>query len=422
MPGTPVLGVSIDFANGPAFGNPLLLDDPTTPLGTGILADAPGDVVDVSDIALQVNIRRGRNRILNKFEAGAATVVLADNNGDFSPANTSSPYYGKLLPLRKIRIYADYNDGGGTDRYYLYSGYITAYNSTYGLGVDETSKITLQCVDGFRLLNGIGISTVAGAGSPQLSGDRINTLLDVVNWPESQRDVNSGSSTLQADPGTENRDLLTAIQLVESSEFGGFFIDAEGNATFLSRDTISKKADETPTVFTDDGSAITYQQIEFANDDTLLVNDVTVTRLNSVVPQNVFDQTSIDTYFLHSGKRDGILVQTDAEALDQAQTLLVARKNTTDRIDSMTINLLDSSAPAKIVAGLRLEIFDLVNVTKTVPGGSTITKELFVQGVQHDITNTMFTTKILTAEPLIQAFILDSTTDQGRLDSGILSY
>jgi len=422
MPGTPTLGVSIDFANGPAFGNPLILDDPTTPLGVGILADAPGDVVDVSDIAIQVSIRRGRNRILNKFEAGTAVVVLADDNGDFSPANISSPYYGKLLPLRKIRIYADYDDGGGTDRYYLYSGYITSYISTYGLGVDETSKITLQCVDGFRLLNGIGISTVAGAGSPQLSGDRINTLLDVVNFPTSQRDVDSGDSTLQADPGTSDRDLLGAIQLVESSEFGGFFLSAEGNATFLSRDTISKKADETPIVFSDDGTGITYQQIEFANDDTLLVNDVTVTRLNSVVPQNVFDQTSIDTYFLHSGKRDGILVQTDAEALNQAQTLLVARKDTTDRIDSMTLNLLDSSAPTKIVAGLNLEIFDLVNVTKTVPGGSTITKELFVQGVQHDITQTMFTTKILTAEPLIQAFILDSTTSQGRLGSGILSY
>ena len=422
MPGTPVLGVSIDFANGPAFGNPLLLDDPTTPLGTGILADAPGDVVDVSNIAIQVSIRRGRNRILNKFEAGTAVVVLADDNGDFSPANISSPYYGKLLPLRKIRIYADYDDGGGTQRYYLYSGYITTYNSTYGLGVEDTSKITLQCVDGFRLLNGIGISTVAGAGSPQLSGDRINTLLDVVNFPTSQRDINSGNSTLQADPGTSDRDLLSAIQLVESSEFGGFFLDNQGNATFLSRDTISQKADETPTVFADDGTGITYQQIEFANDDTLLVNDVTVTRLNSVVPQNVFDQDSIDTYFLHSGKRDGILVQTDAEALDQAQTLLVARKDTTDRIDSMTLNLLDSSAPTKIVAGLNLEIFDLVNVTKTVPGGSTITKELFVQGIQHDITQTMFTTKLLTSEPLIQAFILDSTTSQGRLGSGILSY
>jgi hypothetical protein len=421
MPGTPVLGVSIDFANGPAFGNPLLLDDPTTPLGTGILADAPGDVVDVSNIALQVSIRRGRNRILNRFEAGLATVVLEDNNGDWSPQNLSSPYAGKLLPLRKIRIYADYDDGGGTDRYYLYSGYITAYNSTYGLGIDETSRVTLQCVDGFRLLNNIGISAVPGTNFPQLSGARVNALLDVVSWPSSQRDIDAGTSTLIADPGTSDRDLLTALQLVEVSEFGGFFIDAEGNATFLSRETVSEKADETPTVFADDGSAITYNQIEFANDDTLLVNDVTVTRLNGT-PQNVFDQPSIDTFFLHSGQRQGILVQTDAEALDQAQTLLVARKNTTDRIDSMTINLLDSSAPTKIVAGLALEIFDLVNVTKTVPGGSTITKELFVQGVQHDITNSMFTTKILTAEPLIQAFILDSTTLQGRLGSGILSY
>jgi hypothetical protein len=420
MPGLPVVGVSVDFANGPAFGNPLLLDDPTTPLGTGILADAPGDVVDVSDIALQVSIRRGRNRILNKFEAGTATVILADDNGDWSAENTSSPYYGKLLPLRKIRIYADYDDGGGVDRYYLYSGYITAYNSTYGVGVEDTSKITLQCVDGFRLLNSILIDTVAGTGV-QLSGARVEALLDVVDFPTSQRVIDSGNSTLQADPGTSNRNLLDAIQLVESSEFGGFFLDAEGNATFLSRDTVSKKADETPTVFADDGSAITYNQIEFANDDTLLVNDVTVTRLNGT-SQNTFDQTSIDTFFLHSGKRDGILVQTDAEALDQAQTLLVARKDTTDRIDSMTINLDDAAATSKIVAGLNLEIFDLVNVTKTVPGGSTITKELFVQGVQHDITNNIFTTKILTAEPLIQAFILDSTTSQGKLDSGILSY
>ena len=91
MPGTPLLGVSIDFANGPAFGNPLILDDPSTPLGVGILADAPADVVDVSDIALRVSIRRGRNRVLNSFEAGQATVVLEDENGDYNPQNSSSP-------------------------------------------------------------------------------------------------------------------------------------------------------------------------------------------------------------------------------------------------------------------------------------------------------------------------------------------
>ncbi len=135
MPGTPTLGVSIDFANGPAFGNPLILDDPTSVLDTAILADAPADVVDVSNIAIRVNIRRGRNRILNNFEAGTATVVLEDENGDWNPQNVSGPYYGKLLPLRKIRIWADYDDGSGLDRYYLYSGYITSYDNSFRLGL-----------------------------------------------------------------------------------------------------------------------------------------------------------------------------------------------------------------------------------------------------------------------------------------------
>ncbi len=109
MPGTPILGVSIDFANGPAFGNPLLLDDPSTPLGVGILADAPADVVDVSDIALRVSIRRGRNRVLNSFEAGTATVVLEDENGDFNPTNPTGPYSGLLTPMKKVSISATYN-------------------------------------------------------------------------------------------------------------------------------------------------------------------------------------------------------------------------------------------------------------------------------------------------------------------------
>ena len=142
MPGTPHLGVSIDFANGPAFGNPVILDDPTSFLNSAILADAPADVVDVSDISLRVSIRRGRNRILNNFEAGTAVVTLEDANGDWNPQNPSSPYYGKLLPLRKIRIWADYNDGGGTDRYYLFSGYITSYDNSFRLGLDEVSSVT----------------------------------------------------------------------------------------------------------------------------------------------------------------------------------------------------------------------------------------------------------------------------------------
>ena len=421
----PVLGVSIDFANGPAFGNPCVLDDPTSFLDEAILADSASDLVDVSNIALRVQTKRGRNRILNKFEAGSASIVLRDDNGDFSPSNTSSPYYGKLVPLRKVRVWADYQDEITlvTTRYFIFSGYITSFDTNFVRGFEETSTVTLQCVDGFRLLNNIAITTVAGTSAGQLTGARIDDLLDVSDYPLSQRQIDTGDSALQADPGT-SRNLLEAIQLVESSEFGGFFFQKTGTATFYSRDTVSKKADATPYNFSDTGSGIGFAEIDFAYDDQLIVNDVTVTRAGGVA-QNVQNADSINTYFIHSGQRSGILVQTDEEAYNQAVMLLQARANATLRIDSMTLNLFDTNAAAndRINAALGMEIFSLLNITKQMPGGSTVTRELFCQGVSHDITPRSWNTKVFTSEPLIQALILDSTT-QGTLDNtnAVLSY
>lgn len=421
----PVLGVSIDFANGPAFGNPLVLDDPTSFLDEAILADSASDLVDVSGITLKVQTKRGRNRILNKFEAGSASIVLRDDNGDFSPSNTSSPYYGKLVPLRKVRVWADYQDEVThiTTRYFIFSGYVTAFDTNFVRGFEDTSTVTLQCIDGFRLLNNIAISTVAGTSAGQLSGARINALLDVSDYPSSQRAIDTGNSTMQADPGT-SRNLLEAIQVVENSEFGGFFFQKTGTATFYSRDTISKKADATPYEFSDDGTKIGYAAIDFSYDDQLIVNDVTVQRVGGVA-QNVQDATSINTYFIHSGQRTNLLVQTDEEARNQAVMLLNARKNATLRIDSMTLNLFDTNAAAndRINAALGMEIFSLLNISKLMPGGSTVTRELFCQGLSHEITPRSWNTTVFTSEPLIQAFILDSTT-QGTLDNAnaVLSY
>ena len=418
MAGIPQLGAEIDFVNGPAFiAVAFTLNDPYKgQLGKGQLADGD-DIVDISSIILRASIRRGRNRILNKFEAGTAVVEIKDDTGDWNPANTLGPYYGKLVPLRKIRIFADYEG----IRYYLFSGFITSYDTQFAIGADEVSRVILQCVDGFRLLNNVAISTVANTGAGQLSGTRVESLLDASNWPVSQRAIDAGDSTMQADPGTADRTVLGAIQTVEDSEFGGFFMSAEGDATFYSRNTVSIYADSTPVVFSDDGTAIGYAQIDLAFDDTLIVNNVSVQRLNGT-NQIVSDQTSIDSYFIHSGARTGILVQSDTEALDQATMILQSRKDATLRIDSMTLNLVDDGQTARNIAGLELEIFNLVTITKAMPGSTSITRELFVQGVQHDITRTTFTTKILTSEPDHPSIILDSAT-QGILDTaGVLSY
>lgn len=419
-PGVPIFGAIIDFTNGATIiTSAFILGDPVKgKLGTGQLADAD-DSVDVSQIAIQASIRRGRNRILDRFESGTAILVLRDDNGDWNPDNPNGAYYGKILPLRKIYIFADYNGV----RYPLFYGFIMSYTTQFTKGVDEYAKVTLQCTDGFRLLNNQVFTTLAGAAAGDTTGTRINQLLDQAQWPSSQRSIDTGDTTCQADPGTANRNYLDALQLIgDKTEYGALYLDKTGNVVFTSRTNLGKKVANPNTVYADDGTGIYYQNIDLQQDDILVVNDVTVQRLGGTA-QNVTDTTSINTYFRHAGVRQDILVQTDAEALNQAKMLLATRKDSTLRISGLSLNLFDPGQDAKIIAGLNSEIFDSIQVTKSMPGNTTIVKELLIQGVNHDMTKRSFDTKIITAEPIIKSFVLNDS-QEGVLDgtNGLLSY
>jgi hypothetical protein len=421
----PQLKVEIDFSSGPSFSYPLLLgDEDFGRLDVNVLADAPADIADISDMVMKCSTRRGRNRILSNFEAGTATVTLNDPESKFNPQNPASPYFTKLLPLRKIRIYSELEYESELVQVDIFAGYITSYDTNFNVGVYDTSTVTLQCVDAFRLLNNVAtnIAPVPGATAGQLSGARVNTLLDFANFPDSMRTTDPGESTMQADPG-QNRSILAAIQTVEQSEFGAFFVGRSGKTLFLDRDKVSRLADSEARTYSDDGDpgTFTYSNLDFAYDDQLILNNIVVTRLNGVEPGFASDPASISTYFIKSGQRNDLLIQSDQESQDQANMLLVARKNADLRIDSMLLNLYSAESDLETLVNLTLDIYTLVIITKDMAGGSTIRRELFVQGVQHDITPKSWTVKALTSEPIIQAFILDST-NQGILDFNTLSY
>lgn len=417
----PTVHVEIDFANGPSFGYPLILDDINFGiLDTGFLGQIVPDIVDITDMVMRVSTRRGRNRILSQFEAGTATVTINDPNSYFNPQNVSSPFYGKLYPLRKIRIYATTLVSGTEYTINLFSGYITSFDTNFYQGVDSTSTVVLQCVDGFRLLANVStdIPPVPDCPAGQLSGARVDKLLAYAGFPTSMQLVDPGLSTMQADPGGV-RTVLAAIQTIEASEFGAFFMTSAGIARFLDRNTVEKLADVAPREYSDTPTLgqYTYSNLDFAYDDQLVLNDVTVTRLGGT-PQIVVDDPSVERYFYKSGQRSDILVQTDTEAHDQAKMIVVARKNADLRIDSMTLNLASDIDEQNTFVNLTSDIYTLVNITKSMPGGSSVTRELFIQGVQHDITPNSWVMKLLTAEPIIQAFILGST-NQGILGNTV---
>lgn len=417
MPAAPVLGAIVDFTPGiSVLVNPLTLGDPYYgQLGFGQLAVSGTNYVDITNLIKEAHIRRGRNRILSKFEAGTAVLEIYDQNGDWNPDNPSSPYYGSLIPLRKIQIYADYN---GT-RYYLFTGFITNYITNFALGTDDVSRVVFKCVDAFRLFNGALITTVTGATAGQLSGTRINKILDEIAYPSGLRDINAGNTTLQVDPGTE-RNALEALRTVEDSELGGFFVDAEGRATFLSRNQITTSLGSAVYNFADDGTGIAYQQATVNLDVDILLNDVTVKRLGGTA-QNAFDQTSIDTYFIHSGSRQDVLMETDAVALSMAQMILSTRSDVETRIDSVQLNLENGNDVTRCQTGLNVELLDCVTVKKSMPGNSSVTQTLLVQGLNHDFTNKTITTTVFTGESLVAGFVLNSTS-LGILGTNHLSY
>lgn len=412
----PQIRVFVDFDSDTAFEvNPLILDSATEGiLGTNTLGSGTLPI-EITSLVERVAIRRGRNRITSKFEPGTADVVLYDQNGDWNPANPAGAYYPNLVPLRQIIIFATY---GGND-YFLFSGFIQSYDTGFWQGNEDVSRVTLRCVDGFRLLAGSLLTTVAGATAGQDSGTRVNKILDQVGFPLSLRNIDTGDSTLQADPGTQ-RNTLDALQQVENSEFGGIFLDSQGRVNFKNRTAMISTPSSAAWTFADDGSAISYTNADVAFDDTTLLNSVTVTRVGGTA-QTASDQASIDKYFLHSGTRSDILVQTNTEALNQAQAILATRKDPQPRIDSIQINLYDDTNPTKPLSGIDTELLDGVTVTKTMPGSSSITQSSVVIGIHHDVTKRSWNTTLLTSEPLLAGFVLDSSID-GIIGEDVLSY
>ena len=411
--GAPTLNAVINFSTGPAFAQAMILDQGL--LGTNVLADATSVIVDVSLQVDRVEIARGRNAQADQFQTGTLSLRIVDQNGDFNPMNTSGPYYGLLDPMRKVTI----SGTSAVGTYPMFSGYITGYSTTTPLNAVDVVYTTITAVDAFRLASMAQISTVTGATAGDLSGTRINQLLNQIAWPSSMRDIDAGLTTMQADPGTA-RTSLAAMQTVELSEYGALYIDAVGSFVFQDRNLTASSVAATPTVFNEDGTGIKYSNALWILNDVLVYNSAQVSRTGGAV-QTATNAASIALYFLHSYNQQNLLMQTDAVALDYAQAYIASRAATSVRCDAITLDLNTPDYAAGIEAALSLDYFDPVTITTTQPGSSSLTATFQIFGVAHSVTPNSWKTTFTTLEPIIDSFILDSAL-YGILDTSVLSY
>lgn len=410
----PTLNAYINFSTGPSFAQAMILDQGL--LDTNVLADAAAVIVDVSDVVNSVNTKRGRNAQANQFQAGTLTLVIVDVNGDFNPQNTAGPYYNLLTPMRKVQITATY----GAITYPVFSGFITSYSTSIpNASTGDVAMTTISAVDAFRLAQNAQISTVAGTSAGQLTGARINNILDQISWPTSMRDVDAGLTTVQADPGTA-RTSLGACQTIATTEFGAFYVDASGSFVFQDRTVTTTSVTGTPVVFSDAGGGIDYYNAVWVTNDLLIFNSAQITA-TGLATQTATDSASVTKYFLHSYNQQDLLMQTTAEALNYAQSFVASNSETTVRCDAIELNLYTDNYSAGIIAALDLDYFDPVSITTTQPGSTTLTKQLQVFGKSMSITPNSWRVVMTTLEAIIDGFILDSTIS-GILDTSVLSY
>ena len=410
----PVINAVINFSTGPSFAQAMIIDQGI--LGVNVLADAASVIVDVSNQINRIETNRGRTALSDQFQTGALTLRIVDQNGDFNPQNVTGPYYNLLTPMKKVQITATFN----SVTYPIFSGFITSYVTTYpGESAEDVAITTIQAVDAFRLAQVAQISTVTDATAGQLSGTRINKILDEIDWPTSQRDIDAGLTTMQADPGT-NRTALQALTTVATSEYGALYVDANNSFVFQDRAVTVGSIAGTPTVFADNGTGIDYFDASWILNDVLIFNKATITRTGGTA-QVASNQASIDKYFLHSYFLDSLLMQTDAVALDYAQAYVASRAETSIRCDAIVLDLYTPNYDTGVVAALDLDFFDPITIITTQPGGSLLEKTLQIFGVRMNISPNSWKTTFTTLEPVIDGFIIGNV-DYGILDTSVLSY
>jgi hypothetical protein len=257
----------------------------------------------------------------------------------------------------------------------LFTGFID-WGDTYRGPTHAAVDLTLS--DGFEILDDPRpLHSSQGAG--ELSGARINRILDSVGWAAGDRDIATGHTTLQAT--TLDESALTELQLVADTEIGELYIDGAGQVVFRSRHAILTESRSTVSqaTFGSDRAAgeLPYVGIEIEYKRPL-ANIVRITREGGIE-----QVAQVDARYRRTYERSDLIMQNDTDAANYAGWVLGMTKDAEYRFASVTIDpraMPDVLYPQ--VLGRR--IGDRVTVIRRPPGGGApIERDAFIRGIGH---------------------------------------
>jgi hypothetical protein len=404
----PVIQVLVGFQTTTGFGNPFQLDDPVFGLlDTGTLGGL--QFADLTSIVENVNITRGRNRQLDQFNSGTATVTFDNASRILDPLNTDSVFYPFVLPRCPIVISAN-----GIP---IYSGLVVDWNLDYDLANQD--MMYARCADDFTVLANQALN--AFTPSAQLSGARVSAVLNrpEINY-QGARQIGTGSSNLGAYAVSAETNVLNYLQLVTTSEQGYLYISADGTLTFKGRtEVLNQPADA---VFTSNGTGLPYQTLTNEFGDELLYNYI-VTESPAGGPFDAIDTISQALYQSQQYALTNLLNSSASEVEALGDYLLGKYKNPVLRFTGLSNQLAALSATNQD-ACLNLDLTDIASITKTFVQGSpaSVTQTVIVSGISHSITPGSHIVAYTFESTDGNQYVTLDDTIFGRLDENLLAF
>ena len=370
----PTYQVLVGFQTTTGFGTPFQLDDAfygvLNTAGRGTLGGLA--YADLTSIVLSINIRRGRNRQLDQFNAGTAQVVFNNNSRVLDPLNTSSIYYPYVLPRSPIIIYAN-----GTP---IYTGFVEDWNLDYQNA--NQGRMVARCVDAFGTLANQQLN--AFTPSAETSGVRVNTVLDrpEINY-QGSRSIGTGTSTLGAYAVSQDTNVLNYLQQVNTSEQGYLFTAADGSLTFKGRSSVLNPVSGAS--FTTNGTGISYMSLVNQYGSELLYNYI-VTQSPAGAAQTSSDSTSIALYQAQNYNLLNLLNSTTAEVAGLGAYLLGKYKDPVVRFTGVSCELA-ALTPAQWAIIFAIDLTSIVTVQKDYSTGTPTSESqtLITSGIEHRI-------------------------------------
>jgi hypothetical protein len=386
--------------------------DTSTLNGTDVL-DGSTEFVDITEWVNSVGISRGRTDQFSTFPPGTCGLVINDSESgrSFDPANTASPYYEGDLGIAPRRFMRIYGGSAGTEP--LWAGRVQDLDIEY-----QKPNISIARITGVDDLADFGKTNLLAFTPIQTRPDlRVAEILDrpEVAYSTATRSLSTACvSTLGTVAYSDNTNVKAAIDAVAQAEDGRFFMSKDPDIGVVLQPRIQFSFD-TPTVFfSDAGTAIPYQELTTRYGAETLINRAQIGVQGAAI-STATDQHSIDQYGVSTYALNDLPLADAAQGLTLAQNIVTKYATPISRFEEIIV-LCNGLTEADREAVVALEIGDIIQVTRTFTTGSplTVTQDVFVESIRHEITPSQHRITIgLGQAQLLTAFLLDSSELDG---------